>query len=58
MSLDELRTGQSLKQFGLQGLLQLQLQIQFGMGPNDVESEALLTSAGRVLSISIHLLED
>lgn len=56
--LDELRTGQSLKQFGLQDLVQLQLQIQFGMGPSDVEREALLTLAARVFSTTIHLLEE
>lgn len=38
--LDELRPGRSLKQFGLWDSLQLQLQIQFGVGPRDVESEA------------------
>lgn len=38
--LDELRTGQSLKQFGLRDSLQPQLQIQFGVGPSDVGTEA------------------
>ena len=37
---DELSTGPSLERSGFQDSLQLRLQIRFGMGPSDVESEA------------------
>lgn len=54
--MDELRTGQSLNWFGLQDLWQLQLQIQPGMGPSEMDREGI--SHFREFSATIQLLEE